>query len=249
MRKKLICGNWKMHTTIEEAMALTKSLLEGKSDAMTSEMAICVPFVSLHAVKSLLLNGEIALGAQNVHFEEKGAFTGEISPVMLESLGCKYVICGHSERREIFGETDAIVNRKVQAILAHHMTPILCVGEDLAQREAGKAVAVVEEQLMLDLQNISKQELAASVIAYEPIWAIGTGKTATSEEAQEMCKSIREYIAKLYDQETADAVRILYGGSVKAANAKEILSQGDIDGALVGGASLSAADFLPIAEA
>lgn len=246
MRKQLIAGNWKMHNNVEESLSLAKSLMSKENEFADREVLICAPFTSLYALKELLANSKITIGAQNMHFAEKGAFTGEISPNMLIGCECKYVIIGHSERREIFGETDELINQKLKAAFTHKITPILCVGESLDVREAGEELNFVKEQLSKDLQSLSAEQVASMVIAYEPIWAIGTGKTATTEQAEAMCQEIRKEIAKLYDQATADAIRIQYGGSVKAANAAEILSQPNIDGALVGGASLVVDEFMSI---
>jgi len=249
MRKPLIAGNWKMYKNNSEAVELVRelaSLVAGLDDV---ELAVCPPFTALGDVSHLVADSgaPIALGAQDVYPADEGAFTGEISPLMLKALGVTYVIAGHSERREIIGEKDDFVAAKVRAILDAGMTPILCVGETLEEREAGDASRKIEGQLSADLNAIKAAEVAGMVIAYEPIWAIGTGKTATPDDAQGMNSAIRRWIAGTFGDETAASVRILYGGSVKPGNAAELMAMEDIDGALVGGASLKAADFAAIA--
>lgn len=243
MRKKLIAGNWKMNNDVEESLGLVKALLSSKMNEDV-DVLICPAFTALYPVICELKNSSIKAGAQNVHFEDRGAFTGEVSPVMLNSLGIEYVIIGHSERRQHFGETDQIINEKIKACLKHGLKPILCVGESLDQREAGLEKETVRKQLLKDLEGIS--EGLKIVIAYEPIWAIGTGKTATSTQANEMSSYIRAVLADIFSKGIADKMRILYGGSVKASNAKEIMDQPHIDGALVGGASLKADEFIKI---
>lgn len=249
MRKKIIAGNWKMNKTVTEAVELVKSLREMMPENCENEIVVCPPFTALYPVLEVLKGSKIAVGAQNMYFEEKGAYTGEISPEMLKELGCKYVILGHSERRQIFNENDAMIQKKIAAAFAKGLVPILCVGEPLEVREAREEVKYVEQQLQLDLEVFSNEQVASMVIAYEPIWAIGTGRTATPEQAEDMCRAIRNKIAAMFDSETADAVHIQYGGSVKGSNAKEILGQSDIDGALVGGASLKPDAFISIIEA
>ena len=244
MRTPIIAGNWKMNKTIPEAEALVKEMLDGLTAVQSVEKVLCPPFVDLDRVASLIRGTDIGLGAQNMHWEDKGAFTGEISPLMLKDL-CQYVILGHSERRTYFGETDETVNRKVKAALHHGLTPIICVGETEAQYDAGETEAVVRRQVEGVLSGLSAEQVAGLVIAYEPIWAIGTGKAATAEQAQKVIGGVvRATIAQLYDQATADRVRIQYGGSTNSKNIKEIMSQPDVDGALVGGASLRAAEFV-----
>jgi triosephosphate isomerase (TIM) len=246
-RTPVIAGNWKMYKDHLEAIQLVQKLayhLETE-DYEDQEVVVCPPFVSLRSVQTVLQSDDlpIGLGAQNCHPEDEGAFTGEVSVPMLARLDVTYVIAGHSERRALFGESDAVVNAKVRAIQRHGLRPILCVGESLEEREAGRAVEVVVEQLRGSLDGIPIDDPEALVVAYEPVWAIGTGRTATPEDAQEMCAAVRTELASLYDQATADGVRVQYGGSVKPGNVKSLMSQPDIDGALVGGASLSSEDF------
>ncbi len=252
-RKPLISGNWKMHHTHLDAIRLVQKLSYAITDADYERVDISVhpAFTSLRAIQTLLDadNLPILLGAQNCHWEEKGAYTGEVSPVMLAKLDVKYVIVGHSERREIFGETDEWVNKKVQSVLAHAMTSIMCVGETLEEREAGGTEDKVSSQVRAGLDGVTKEQVAGVVIAYEPIWAIGTGRTATPEDAQATCAMIRAVVDDVFGKQAAAAVRIQYGGSVKPANAAELLGQPDIDGALVGGASLEADDFAAIIQA
>lgn len=245
MRRPIIAGNWKMHMTPSEAVNLVNELKPLVVDTDV-EVVVIPPFVDLVDVKKALDGSNIKLGAQNMHWEEKGAFTGEVSPLMLKEIGVEYVVIGHSERRQYFAETDETVNRKVKSALNHGLKPIVCVGETLSQREDGKAFDVVREQTKKALDGVLKNDVINVVIAYEPIWAIGTGKTATSKDANDVIKVIRETIASIYDTSTANDVRIQYGGSVKPDNAKELMSESDIDGALVGGASLKAQDFAKI---
>ena len=242
MRKPVIAGNWKMNMTPSEAKALVSELLPLVKDAKC-EVVVCPPFVDLADVKPLLEGTNVKLGAQNVHWAEKGAFTGEVSATMLKEIGVEYAIIGHSERRQYFGETDETVNKRAKAALAAGLIPIICVGESLAQRENGETDALVTAQVNLALDGISAAEVEKLVIAYEPIWAIGTGKTATKEQANETISVIREAVRALYGASTAEAVRIQYGGSMNAANATELMSMPEIDGGLIGGASLKAADF------
>lgn len=248
MRIPLIAGNWKMHKTIAEAVELVEALLRGLSDTPLAdrEVLVCPPYTALHALSPLLQDTPIDLGAQDVFYADQGAYTGAISPIMLRDLGCTYVIVGHSERRQYFGEDDTVVNRKVHAALRHNLRPILCVGETKPQRDAGQAAAIVVGQVRAGLAQISAAALADLVIAYEPVWAIGTGDTATPEDAQAMHATIRRTLAELYGSAVAEQVRIQYGGSVKPDNVDELMAQPDIDGALVGGASLQAASFLRI---
>ena len=247
MRKPIIAGNWKMHMTRDEASNFVKSVAYRLPSKDLVDSVICAPFTDLST--SVKNQGDnLRIGAQNMHFEEKGAFTGEISPNMLTSLDVTYVIIGHSERRAMFGETDDTVNKKLKAAFAHNLIPIMCCGEALETREEGRHEEFVGGQIEKDLADLDKELVKRLVIAYEPIWAIGTGKTATSAQAQEMCAFIRSKVASLYDQETAEAVRIQYGGSVKVSNIKELMAQPDIDGALIGGASLVANDFIALVE-
>ena len=252
MRRPLISGNWKMHQNHFEAIQLIQKLsyLLSKDDYEVVDVSVHPPFTDIRSVQTLLEADSIpmALGAQHSHWEEKGAFTGEVAPGFLAKLSVQYVIAGHSERREVFGETDEMVNSKVAAILANGMTPILCVGETLDEREAGSTESKVVGQVTAGLAGRSAEQVASLVIAYEPIWAIGTGRTATSEDAQTVCAAIRVAVGDLYDADTAERVRIQYGGSVKAANAAELMAQPDIDGALVGGASLDPAEFARIVQ-
>lgn len=246
-RTPLIAGNWKMHKTVAEAVELVDGLIKTELLAAPVEVLVCPPFTALSEVAKLVAQTKVKLGAQNLHWEEQGAFTGEISPVMLAEIGCEYVIIGHSERRQYFGETNQDVNRKVKAALGHGIKPIICVGESLAEREAGVTEELIQGQVRAALEELSAAELASIVIAYEPIWAIGTGKTADGPEANRICRLIRETIAE-QDSAAAAVVRILYGGSVKPENFAEFISQPDIDGALVGGASLKADQFAAIAK-
>ena len=250
-RKPIIAGNWKMYKTAAEALALVSALkgeLVGVRESDV-EIVVCPPFTALYAVSTLLQGSIIQLGAQNVHWEKEGAFTGEIAAPMLKELAVRYAIVGHSERRQFFGETNEGVNKRAKAALASGIRPIICVGEMLAQREAGQMEAVVRDHVTSSLAGFTKDAMLDTVIAYEPVWAIGTGKTATPAQAQEVHAFIRELLAAMFDSSTADKVRIQYGGSVKAANAKELLGQADIDGALVGGASLEATGFADIIKA
>jgi len=245
MRKPIIAGNWKMHYTVDEAVKVAHELKGLVKDAEV-DVVICAPFIQLPALVKELEGSNIKVGAQNMHFEEKGAFTGEISPGMLTDLGVEYVVIGHSERRQYFNETDETVNKKLLAAYRHGLKPILCVGESLEDREAGTTKSIIENQINKDFLEVSPEDAKNTVIAYEPIWAIGTGKTATSEQANETIAEIREMIATLYGAGIAAAVRIQYGGSVKPSTIKEQMGMSDIDGALVGGASLLAEDFAQI---
>lgn len=244
MRKAIIAGNWKMHYTPEEAVKVINELKPLVKDA-TCDVVVCPTFVCLDAVLKAVEGSNIKVAAQNMHFEEKGAFTGEVAPGMLEAMGVSYVVLGHSERREYFNETDEALNKKVKAAFAHNLTPILCCGETLEQRENGTTNEVVGAQIKADLEGLSPELAEKVVIAYEPIWAIGTGKTATAEQANDVISYIREVVASVYG-DLANEVRIQYGGSVKPANVAEIMGQSDIDGALVGGASLKADDYVAL---
>ena len=244
MRKPIIAGNWKMHKTIAEALEFVNEVKDRVNNDKV-EAVICAPFTLLKDLKQATKGTNIKIGAQNMHFEEKGAFTGEKSPLMLKELDMGYVVIGHSERRQYFNETDETVNKKVLKALEVGIDPILCVGETLEEREAGNTKDVCKVQVEKALENVSKEDLAKVVIAYEPVWAIGTGKTATSEDANDVIAYIREVVANLYG-ELANEVRIQYGGSVKPSNVAEIMNQSDIDGALVGGASLEANDYVEL---
>jgi len=248
-RRPIIAGNWKMYKTATEAVALVKALKREVDGVKDVEIVVCPPFTALAAVSTVVQNGNIKLGAQNVHWEKEGAFTGEIAAPMLKELFVRYAIVGHSERRQLFSETDVGVNKRAKAALASEIRPIVCVGETLAQREKGQTKSVVREQVTASLAGFSKDDMLESVVAYEPVWAIGTGKTATPAQAQEVHAFIRELLATMFDPAVAGRVRIQYGGSVKPANAKELLGQPDIDGALVGGASLDARGFAEIVKA
>ncbi len=241
MRKPIIAGNWKMNNTIQESINLVNEIKSYTLDQDVDAL-VCVPFISLTEVKKLLEGSEIKLGAQNMHWEEKGAFTGEISPIMLKEIGIDYCIIGHSERRQFFNETDESVNLKIKSALKHGILPIVCVGETLEEREENRAEAVVKSQIIKGFEGIPTESIKDIVIAYEPIWAIGTGKTASSDDANNMCAFIRNIIGDLYGGEKEN-IRIQYGGSVKPDNIKELMEKSDIDGALVGGASLKADDF------
>ena len=245
MRKKVIAGNWKMNMLPNEAISCIDELSKLVKDTK-NEVILCVPYTDLFYALLTAQNTNIKIGAQNMHFEEKGAYTGEISGPMLKSIGVEYVIIGHSERRQYFAETDETVNKKVKAAHKYGLKPIVCVGETLEQKETGKTVEIITNQTRLALDGLNKEQVEGTIIAYEPIWAIGTGKTATSEDANNSIKEIRKEIAKNYGQETADRVIIQYGGSVKSSNAKELFTTSDIDGGLVGGASLKADEFAKI---
>ncbi len=246
MRTPFIAGNWKMHKTVSEATALAEALREALADVDTMELAVCPPATALDAVRRVLAGSNIGVGAQNMHWEEQGAFTGEIAPPMVAELA-QYVILGHSERRQYFGETDETVNRKIKAALAHGLTPIVCVGENLAQNQAGETIPFVRSQIEGAFAGLSAEEARRLVLAYEPIWAIGTGLTATPEAADRIIReAIRDVLAALYDRETAEAIRVQYGGSVKPHNIAAFIVMPEIDGALVGGASLKADSFSAI---
>lgn len=236
-RKKIIAGNWKMNMTPSQAVALVQELkpLVGNEEV---DVVFCVPAIDIIPVLEAAKGSNIQVGAENMYFEEKGAYTGEISAEMLVDAGVKYVIIGHSERREYFAETDETVNKKVLKAFSHGITPIICCGESLKQREQGITIDWIRQQIKIAFLQVTAEQAAKAVIAYEPIWAIGTGKVATTEQAQEVCKAIRDCIAEIYDNATAEAIRIQYGGSVSASSAPELFTQSDIDGGLVGGASL-----------
>ena len=248
MRKPIIAGNWKMNKTIEEAKELVMNLKKPFSEVQDREIVICPPFVLLTTMGNIIKESNIKLGAQNMFWEEKGAYTGEISPLMLKNIGCEYVIIGHSERRAYFGETNEMVNKKIKAALFHNLKPIICVGEKLAEREKGITEKIIKKQIIEGLTNLTTKEMLNIVIAYEPVWAIGTGKTATSEQAQEVHKFIRNLLSEKYGKNIAEETRIQYGGSVNPKNIADLMSQVDIDGALVGGASLKAKSFTKIVE-
>jgi triosephosphate isomerase len=244
MRKPIIAGNWKMHKTIKESLEFVEAVKD-KVNTNNCEVVICAPFTLLKDLKLATKDTNIKIGAQNMHFEDKGAFTGEVSAPMLKEIGVDFVVIGHSERREYFNETDETVNKKVLKALESGIYPILCCGETLAQREEAQTKKVCEHQITKVLQNVKSEDLEKIVIAYEPIWAIGTGKTATAQDANDVILYIREVVASLYG-DVADNVRIQYGGSVKPSNVSEIMNESDIDGALVGGASLAPDDFIKL---
>ena len=251
--KKLIAANWKMNKTAAESVVFIKQFTKLIKNAKDIEIVICPPFTSLQAVSKELKGSIIKLGSQNMHFEDAGAYTGEISPLMLKKIGCEYVIIGHSERREIFNEDDFLINKKVAAALSHSLKPILCIGENLEQRKNGKTNAVLENQLKNCLKNINKNQIVKVNIAYEPVWAISKGnpnhKAATAQDAEQGHRFIRSVIEKMYDRETAKNTRIIYGGSMKPDNAKELLAMPNINGGLVGNASLDAKSFAEIVRA
>lgn len=250
MRKKLIAGNWKMNLTIPQSVNLSEQIKNGIKDFKlnNTEILICPTFVSLYPVFEIIKNSGIKSGGQNMYFENEGAYTGEISAEMLKSAGCEFVILGHSERRKIFNESDKLINKKVIKAVESGLTAILCVGETLDERETGKQNEVVKSQIEQGLSGITSDKLKYIVIAYEPVWAIGTGKNATPEEANEMHKYIRKLISDLYDKNASEEMKILYGGSLNDKNCKDLLSQTDIDGGLIGGASLKSESFLKIIE-
>lgn len=243
MRKPIIAGNWKMHKTTGEGSKLVQELNALTNTVTDVEIVVCPPFTALAAVVAAAAGTNIGVGAQNMHWEEKGAFTGEIAPGMLTDIGCTHVIIGHSERRQYFAETDQTVNYKVKAALRAGLVPIMCVGESLSERESNATEQVVGTQVKGGLDGLMAGQVAGMVIAYEPIWAIGTGRTASAEDANAVCAYIRRTVAELFDQAAADSVRIQYGGSVKPDNVAELMAKPDIDGALVGGASLEAESF------
>ncbi len=245
-RLPFIAGNWKMNKTVKEALELIREMKPSLQNLEDVEVAIAPPFTALYPVKEELKGSPIQLVAQNLFWKEKGAYTGEISPLMLKELGCQYVIIGHSERRQFFGETDGTVNLKIKSSLSHGLKVILCIGETLKEREEGRTFSVVEHQIETGLQDLKGEEINNLVIAYEPVWAIGTGKTATPQQAEEVHRFIRKKLESLYSKEVSQTIRIQYGGSVTPENMKGLMAEEDIDGALVGGASLKAETFLKI---
>lgn len=247
-RRPIIAGNWKMNKTVEEAISIAIGLKRKFYTFGEADIVICPPFTALSKVNDEILDSSIMLGAQDIYWEEKGAFTGEISPGMLKDAGCKFVITGHSERRHVFGELDKEVNMKVKAILKHGMIPIMCIGEKLEERDNNTTFEVLERQITKGLEGISKDDATRIIIAYEPVWAIGTGRTATPMQAEEAHKFIREYLEKLYDAEISQKMRIQYGGSVKPDNIANLMAQENVDGALVGGASLDVNSFTEIVQ-
>jgi triosephosphate isomerase (TIM) len=249
MRKPIIAGNWKMHKTASEAKTFTEEVKGLVPDTDKVDSVICAPALFLENLVEQTKESKVAIGAQNMHFEESGAFTGEVSPVALADIGVEYVIIGHSERREMFNETDDSVNKKTLAAFKHNLTPIVCVGETLEQRENNETKDLVGAQVKQALTGLTEDQVKQTVIAYEPIWAIGTGKSSTAEDANEVCAHIRQVVASEFSQAAADSVRVQYGGSVKPNNIKEYMAQSDIDGALVGGASLEPQSFLQLLEA
>ena len=249
MRKKIIAGNWKMNVKPSETAELVKAVAEATKSFAGVDIVCCTPAIDIPAAVQAAAGTQVEVGAENAHWEASGAYTGEISTPMLIDAGAKYVIIGHSERRQYFGETDETVNKRTRAVIAAGLTAIVCVGETLEEREAGKLNEVIERQMNVGLKDVSAADCEKLVIAYEPVWAIGTGKTATPDQAQEVHALIREILTKLVGAETAETVRIQYGGSMKPSNAAELLAKKDIDGGLIGGAALKAADFAGIIEA
>lgn len=247
-RRILIAGNWKMNKTATEAAALVTEIKRDVFDVDNVDILVCPPFTALAVVGDVVRDSNVSLGAQNMYFEDKGAYTGEISTAMLKDCGCTHVIIGHSERRTIFNESDETINKKVKKALEADLIPILCIGEKLEEREANKTFEVITNQLEGDLADIDSDNIKKIIIAYEPVWAIGTGKTATSEQAQEAHAFIRNLIKEKYDSVVADGIIILYGGSMKPANVEELVSQPDVDGGLIGGASLEAASFVELVK-
>jgi len=249
IRKKLIAGNWKMNKVSADAAALAREIVGTAGSYSTVDIVLCPPFTALESVATAIDGSLVKLGAQNMHFEGSGAFTGEVSAPMLRALFATHVILGHSERRTLFGETDEFVNKKVLAALKNQLRPILCVGESLAEREAGSTLRVVQAQTERSLDGVAREQAQAIIVAYEPVWAIGTGKVATSEQAQEVHAFIRELLTKQFGEPAAQRIRILYGGSMKPSNAADLLAQRDIDGGLIGGASLEARSFVELVKA
>lgn len=249
MRKPIIAGNWKMHKVLSEAKSFVEEVKNLVPSSENVDSVVCAPAVFLDRLVELTAGTELKIGAQNMHFAESGAFTGEVSPVALNDLGVSYVVLGHSERREMFAETDETVNKKTVAAFKHGLTPIVCCGETLEEREAGKTNELVGAQIEQAFDGLTEEQAKQAVIAYEPIWAIGTGKSSSATDANEVCAYIRQTIAEKFSQDVANAIRIQYGGSVKPENIKEYMAQPDIDGALVGGASLEAQSFLQLLEA
>jgi triosephosphate isomerase len=251
MRKPFVAGNWKMNTDSRSSVELAKGVVDGSIElaGRDVDVAVCPPFVYLQAVARAVSSSSVAVGAQDVYYQDKGAFTGEISASMLKDTGCAYALCGHSERRHVIGETDELINRKVTAAIVGGLLPILCVGELQSEREAGQTEEVVTRHIRKGLAGLSAEKVWAVTVAYEPVWAIGTGLTATPQQAQEVHEFIRGLLAEIYDGQLAEGIRILYGGSVKADNAADLMGRADIDGVLVGGASLKVDDFVAIIEA
>ena len=246
MRKTIIAGNWKMYKTIKDGQELAVALKRELYKIENVDIVICPAYTLLAYLADDLEESNIAIGAQDIYWQEEGAFTGEVSAAMLKDAGCRYVIVGHSERRQFFGETNETVNKKIKACLRHGLTPIICLGENLQERESGNTFKIIDNHIQGSLAGLSAEEMFKTVIAYEPVWAIGTGKTATSDQAQQAHKYIRELLGKMYGEETAGNIRIQYGGSVKPENIVELISKPDVDGALVGGASLKADSFSAI---
>ena len=249
-RKPMIAGNWKMHMTTKEARELVSGLLQeiGDVDTTAADTLVAPPYTALSAVKETLSGSPVLLAGQNMHWEEKGAFTGEISPLMLKEVGCTHVIIGHSERRQLFGETNETVNQKLKSAFSHGLTSILCVGESLEQREAGQTTSVIEEELEKGLNGLTTEQVQSMILAYEPIWAIGTGKTASPEQAEEVHAFIRKWLISKHGEAAAEKIRVLYGGSVKPENIEGLMAKENIDGGLVGGASLKADSFAQIVK-
>jgi len=251
MRKPFVAGNWKMNTDSRSSVELAQGVAKGVSGLAGEKVTVALipPFVYVQSVVKAVSSTGVAVGAQDLYIEAKGAFTGEISPAMLKDVGCTYVLCGHSERRHVIGESDELVSKKVTAAIGGGLLPILCVGELLSERDAGQMEAVVARQLKTGLAGLSADKMSAVTIAYEPVWAIGTGRTATPQQAQEAHEFVRGVLAEMFDKKLADEVRVLYGGSANAGNAKELMSQKDVDGLLVGGASLKVDDFVKMIQA
>jgi triosephosphate isomerase len=251
MRKPFVAGNWKMNTDSHSSVSLVESIVSGSLELAghTVDAAVCPPFVYLQAVARVLSSSSIAVGAQDIYYEQKGAFTGEISVSMIKDIGCSYVLCGHSERRHVIGESDELINKKVTAAINGGVLPIFCVGEMLEEKEASRTNEVVSGQMKSGLAGLGAEKVSAVTVAYEPVWAIGTGLTATPQQAQEVHALIRELLGEMYDSKLAEEIRILYGGSVKPSSASDLMSEQDIDGLLVGGASLNADDFIAIIKA
>jgi len=248
MRKTIIAGNWKMNKTLREGQELAIALRRELYQIEDVDIVVCPPYTLLAYLANALETSNILIGAQDVYWQDEGAFTGEVSPVMLKDIGCKFVIIGHSERRAYFGETNESVNNKIKASLRHDLTPIVCVGETLSERESGQTFKVLDDHIENGLKGITDTDILKIVIAYEPVWAIGTGKTATSQQAQEAQKYIRDLLRKMYNNDIADTIRIQYGGSVKPENITELMREPDVDGALVGGASLKVETFVEIVK-
>jgi triosephosphate isomerase len=249
MRRPIIAGNWKMNKTSSEAVELVKELLQEISDVSGTDIVVCPPYTALESVAWVVGDGPVKIGAQNMHWEQQGAYTGEIAAKMLLTIGCRYVILGHSERRSLFGETNSQINKKLKAALGTSLVPIVCVGEQLQEREGGQTEQVVRDHVLGALGDLEPEELHRVILAYEPVWAIGTGKTASPEQANEVHAYIRDILGEAFSTSLAQKIRIQYGGSVKPENAPDLLSQPDIDGALVGGASLDAQSFARIIRA